>query len=791
MLTPGELPVSFSMTGTGVSDSTAPAPVAAGDRAGAALAVARDIASRITTGARWAGSACTWEAGGSEIGGRLSDGSAGVALFLVRLFEATHDGAYLDTARGALVHAVARERGEGAAHGWYGGTAGVAAVCAALGAASRDAGWLDEAVSLCRALDDLEQPPRVHDVADGEAGSILGLLAVHEATADERVLAAARRLGDGLLRKRRAEPEGISWNGHPAVVRNLLGLAHGAGGIGLALLELFRATGDERFFAGASESLRYEDSFYDPAIGDWPDLRHGALAAYLDAGRLRELREAVAADAFEVAPVPRPSAGWRYGTPGLALVRARFLEITRLERCRAALEHAAARCRERVLAPAVEDERTLEDSVFAAADALLECARVTGHAHDAHLAAQAVSRARSGEGASPGLLRGAAGIGLLHLRIASPRIPSPLLPGPAPPASDPPAVSDATATRAAVAGALEHFPRTEQALAGVGIRVRVDAAATPVSTAALRERLGEFVAALPAGERERVGEALALETLAYEHACAHAGRAEPLVRSLTRPRAERLDLADARVRLAPSARLFRAAHDGESVPHGGDAQRRARLYLVHDTPGGFVIRPLDDLGARLFSALEAATNVRELVEDVAGDIRTDAGAAEVRARLRDALRGAYEMGILEMADPHDLRPSDVTSALCTRCGECCRVRINIPGDAAYREFIAAVLEAPLRASYPDMVIRHERSGNREHVVLDLGYCHHLERGTDEAGHPTFQCGTYESRPEVCRDFNCVAWGRVQRMGAPGRTISDAALEKVAALKRALEGEAGA
>jgi Fe-S-cluster containining protein len=392
---------------------------------------------------------------------------------------------------------------------------------------------------------------------------------------------------------------------------------------------------------------------------------------------------------------------------------------------------------------------------------------------------------------SPALLGGAAGIGLFHLRVASPLVPSPLLPGPGSPALTLPSVSDETATRASVAGALAHFPRTERALAGAGIRIQVDAAADRVSTAAVRKHLSELVATLPASGRVRIGEALALETLAYEQACAHANRAEPLARSLTHPRAERLDHADARVRLATSTRLFHARHDWEPLLSGADAPRRAPgVYLVHDAPGGFVVRRLDDLGARLFSSLENATLVQELVERVATDIRTDVGDDEVRARLRNALRGACERGILEMVDPHDLKPSDITSPLCTRCGECCRVKIHIPGDAVYAEFIAAVLEAPLRASYPDLVIRHERTGGRDHVVLDLGYCHNLERGTDDGGHPTFRCGIYETRPEVCSDFNCVAWGRLQRMGSSGRTASDAALAQVAALKRVVEGEPG-
>lgn len=774
-----------------VSPGSPPSPVAAGDRGGRALATARAIADHIGARARWRGPACTWEAGGSEIDGRLAGGSAGIALFLVRLSAATGDGAYLHPARGALAHALAREGAEGAAHGWYDGTAGVAATCAALGVASGDPRWLDAAVSLGHAVGGLEGPAPVHDVAGGEAGSVLGLLAVHGATEDARVLAAARRMGDALLAKRRREPEGISWNGRHAAVRNLLGLAHGAGGIGLALLELFRATGEERYFAGASEALRYEDAFHDGVAGDWPDLRHPALAAHLDSGGLRDLREAVAADAFDLATDPRPGADWRYGTPGIALVRARFFEITGLERHRTALDRAAAPCRARVLA-AARGEPMHGDALLAAADVLLERARLTGDGHDGRMASDAAVPPWDGEPFSPALVGGAAGIGFFHLRLASPRVPSPLLPGPGSPASTLSSVSEKDVERAALAGALEHFPRTERALAAAGIRVQVIAMEGSISTAAVRDRLGELVAALPAGERARTGEALALETLAYEQARAHAGRAEGLVRSLTRSHPDRLDHADARVRLAPSARLVRASYDWEPLLDGGAAPRHAPgVYLVHDTPGGYALRRLDDLGARLFSPLEAATSVGELVEEVAADLDTDARGDEVRARLRGALRGAYERGIVEMVDPHGLRPSDVTSALCTRCGECCRVRIYIPGDAAYAEFIGAVMGAPLRAAYPDLAIRHERAGGREHVVLDLGYCHHLERGTDDGGHPTFRCGIYEGRPEVCRGFNCVAWGRLQAMGSPARTTSDAALERVAALKRALEGGAGA
>ena len=53
----------------------------------------------------------------------------------------------------------------------------------------------------------------------------------------------------------------------------LTGLAHGAAGIGLALLELHKATGRADFLEAGLGAFAYEDSLFDPRQGNWPDLR--------------------------------------------------------------------------------------------------------------------------------------------------------------------------------------------------------------------------------------------------------------------------------------------------------------------------------------------------------------------------------------------------------------------------------------------------------------------------------------------------------------------------------------
>lgn len=109
------------------------------------------------------------------------------------------------------------------------------------------------------------------DVTSGAAGAILGLLALHDATGDSAALEKAAQCGDHLLVKREPAAAGAAWRSGNG--RFMTGLAHGAAGIALALLRLYRATGDHRFRSVAEEAVRYEDAVFDEREGNWPDFR--------------------------------------------------------------------------------------------------------------------------------------------------------------------------------------------------------------------------------------------------------------------------------------------------------------------------------------------------------------------------------------------------------------------------------------------------------------------------------------------------------------------------------------
>ena len=89
----------------------------------------------------------------------------------------------------------------------------------------------------------------------------------------------------------------------------LTGFPHGAAGIGHALLELHRATGNRRFRADAEEAFGYERGLCNADARNWPDLRENATPGTpLDGG-------------------PSYTLQWCHGAPGMALSRLGTAEL--------------------------------------------------------------------------------------------------------------------------------------------------------------------------------------------------------------------------------------------------------------------------------------------------------------------------------------------------------------------------------------------------------------------------------------------------------------------------------
>jgi len=206
------------------------------------LEIAERIGARLCRDAVWYQGQCNWTAdfldgesiAHGALGPELYDGSSGIALFLWRLAELTGERIFRVTAEAALRETTL------SGCGLYSGGLGVLSVAAEI----------RPRFDVRTLLVQLAEPDRSKlDVMDGSAGAIAVLLrfGLHE---------AAARHGDLLIEEASRADQGWSWRTiDPS--RNLTGFSHGASGIAWALLELYHATGEQRFRTAALEALRY------------------------------------------------------------------------------------------------------------------------------------------------------------------------------------------------------------------------------------------------------------------------------------------------------------------------------------------------------------------------------------------------------------------------------------------------------------------------------------------------------------------------------------------------------
>jgi len=148
------------------------------------------------------------------------------------------------------------------------------------------------------------------DLFNGTAGRVLFHLLLWDEFGEREHLSAARDAGEILLRAAEStEHDGLLWTIPPGYEglsgQANLGYAHGAAGIGDALLDLAEASGDERFLKAARAAGRWLASLAIPVLEDgngvgWP----------INAGE------------------PVTSAFWCHGAAGISRF---FLHLSRLD----------------------------------------------------------------------------------------------------------------------------------------------------------------------------------------------------------------------------------------------------------------------------------------------------------------------------------------------------------------------------------------------------------------------------------------------------------------------------
>ena len=385
------------------------------------LVTADFLGAKLCRDAIWAGNRCNWvgpatidlrggrqSAGHKACGPDLFSGTAGIAIFLARLFAATGEKIFILTAEGAIRQALSRldDFPPAIRIGFYTGLTGVAYVLAELAELLS----VDKFTAMAQLI--LEEvgkdDPEQHDldVMSGSAGAIPVLLKIHRKQPQDFLLETAFRHGERLLTA--ASTNDSRWtSARTGFAHPQIGFAHGIDGIAWALMELSHFTGREGFRHAAEQCLRYQQSGFENEEED---------------------RSKVSGAAAE-------SASWLRGASGVGMTRFRAFELLGdeiyLNQGKAALRTT--------LETLSESSSEAEQSDFSLAQGLTGSAELLLYARhtlkdeslDAtakKIGAQGIQRCADlqwpcgapGGAETPNLMLGLAGIGYFYLRLYDP-----------------------------------------------------------------------------------------------------------------------------------------------------------------------------------------------------------------------------------------------------------------------------------------------------------------------------------------------------------------------------------
>lgn len=668
------------------------------------LETARGFGKRLVDDAIWEGDACTWDVlvpDRSRPGERVANyeragvnpyqGTSGIAFFLGLLSRYVDDDALQRTLHGAVRHAMdgSQPAGEEArrSYGFHSGPIGVAWILTVLDDVL-DFDGTAEALRLIEPLDGHEHTDAGLDVIAGGAGAIAPLLQIANTTGEAFPADVAVRLGENLIQQAHREPIGWSWGTVSGTsARHLTGYAHGTAGIGQGLLELYVATGSERYAYAARQAFLYEDHFYDAESQDWPDFRNNDLGTLFRTASQEEL-----AQRARSGNVPEyehhTMRAWCHGSPGIALARIRAQEVfgrdAYPETTEGALEASEASVQR-------GGNYSLCHGIGGNCAPLLMAAETFGDDHYREVAEAVARRGINayGKGESPwpcgtvnsdpdpSLMLGESGIGHFMLRLHDPSVPEVLIHR-APPEMhvdgvfeevDPEPAS--VLRRQYVSHYFGHTVAVAEALDGD----RLPDARTPAGpehesdVLAYRDRLAAVIDdADPANGADAPADALADAARAIADASAPDRMLLQVQASIEDFMADRIaalarypvdDVAwdRAEVQLADGSRLVDTRYDWEEWLASDDAPSPSEgpaTYVVFTAGKKAVRHRLGAFGHLVLQSAQTPATVDELVGVVQQHVDASVPESVLREKVLEQVAQAYQRGILTLTEdiPH-------------------------------------------------------------------------------------------------------------------------------------------
>lgn len=194
--------------------------------------------------------------------------------------------------------------------GYFSGECSLLNVFLILFQITSDGRYLDRAENLVKVignqLENDDTNSMDNDIVSGLAGTMITFIKLYQFTNKSIYLEFAENTGNKLLAVAQKGDIGIGW-GIPGQPFILAGLSHGASGIALALIKLWKLTKKEKFLKAAKDALYEEDNLYNKKIGNWVDRRFFRGSTGEEAGR--------------------NPATWCHGSGGILLARIKMSQL--------------------------------------------------------------------------------------------------------------------------------------------------------------------------------------------------------------------------------------------------------------------------------------------------------------------------------------------------------------------------------------------------------------------------------------------------------------------------------
>lgn len=403
------------------------------------LAVADRIGQNLCRDAVWDADRCTWlgwthllqqgirSHSFRSLQGDLYGGTAGIALFLLELYQFTQDKQQLRCIDGALNQALSLvEKGKAnRTASFFAGQTGLAFVLAKAAQITGRAELFEYSREIVFGLRDAELDPIAIDVVTGSAGAIPVLLHLASVLGCDDAVDIAEIHGQHLLARAVVRDDQASWQTSPNEKEtHLNGYSHGVSGIATALLELYHVTKNGEYLQVVLQALRFERAQLNRNVGNWPDHRNTF------SGRQ------TAVEKFSLA--------WCHGAPGIGLARLRQSQLLVGDaEIKEDLEIALSTTMNSLLRPWKNDGRNfslchgeagnaelmIQAATYLERPTLMAVAEQVAQNGIQHILQQGQpwSCGNSGAGETPSLMLGTAGIGHFYLRLYDPSHVPPIL----------------------------------------------------------------------------------------------------------------------------------------------------------------------------------------------------------------------------------------------------------------------------------------------------------------------------------------------------------------------------